>query len=403
MKIILFTTILLFSLPSYASQLVPHYSNLKDISCALLVVISSYELKQNTLKGKITKTWGQCFQKSSEWRLWTPVVWDNPDESPIEVSFQEATRRRDFKAGEEIILIQGHAWETFEPTPEMQRKLEYIFNREAYLKEAIKRNDSDELAGLLSDPTSTEYVLSEMTKQKKMSLALALKTQSLCQKVYSTEFYQNYLASITPKERLEFFEALTKDKTYKKLPQAPYRLKDMLVYYMPGLEPQGWKILMENFDSKILDENTEKIYFLRNISKENVDKTWLLKKWIEVANGKADEDVISMFMGDEWGKLSRAEKKSLFQDIVPFLKKNSAGYVFDSLTREDFFFSDPKYAQAISFYWENDKFFEGDSSDSYFFTEKIMKASDTNPALKPLYQKLKALCLKHKKNYPFLK
>ncbi len=124
MKFFLFTALLLLSLPSYASQLGPHHNNLKDISCAILVAVSSFDLKQNLLKGKITKTWGKCMNQMTEWRLWTPVVWTDPNESPIEVSFAEASRRRDFKNGEEIILIQGHAWETFENTPAMVKKLE---------------------------------------------------------------------------------------------------------------------------------------------------------------------------------------------------------------------------------------------------------------------------------------
>ncbi|MES2526641.1 MAG: hypothetical protein V4598_06115 [Bdellovibrionota bacterium] len=401
MKFFLFTALLLFSLPSFASQLVPHHNNLKDISCAILVAVSSFELKQNLLKGTIKKTWGNCMDKMTEWRLWTPVVWTDPDVSPIEVSFREASRRRDFKKGEEIILIQGHGWETFENTPEMRRKLEFIFHKEASLQEAIKRNDQDELAKLLSDETSSEMLLNELTKNKTMTLALAVKTQYLSQKAFSTYFYERYLKSITPPERLAFFKTLTSDKNYKKLDQAPYRLKDMLIYYMTDQENEGWKILMENFDSSVIGENIEKVYFLRNKT-EGFDKNWVLKKWIEVCKGPADENVVSFFIGEEWDELSANKKEALFNDMITFFKRDPNNYIFSTLT-DNFpsFENDPRFAEAMEFYWSQKKFYDDDTSDSYFFTERVLKAAKKNLTFRPVLVKLNELSKKYKKKYPF--
>lgn len=401
MKIFLFSAILLFSLPSHASQIVPHYTSLNDISCAILVAITSYDLKQNLLQGKVTKTWGKCLEQVTEWQLWKPVEWREPGVSPIEVSYREATRRREFKKGEEIILIRGNGWETFDVIPRMLQRLEFIFHKEAFLKEAILKNNQEELAALLSDPTSSKTILQELTKNKKLSLPLALKAQYLSQKIYSSDFYKSYLPSVSPAERLVFFTSLVQDRNYRKLPQAAYRLKEMLIYDLTDQEESAWRILMDHFDSSVKDENTEKVYFLRNKSTGH-DKEWVLKKWIEVMQGPSDENVVSLFIGDVWKGLSISEKEGIFPDMVSFLRKNPGNYLFNTLTTDfESFLRDPRYAEALEFFWSAEKFFDDDTSDSYFFTELILKAAKTNKAFRPVLRKLNVLSKKHKKKYPF--
>ncbi len=244
-------------------------------------------------------------------------------------------------------------------------------------------------------------LLNELTKTKSMTLKLALKAQYLSQKVFSTYFYERYLKSITPPERLAFFQALASDKNYKKLDQAPYRLKDMLVYHMADQEDGGWKILMESFDSSVKDENIEKVYFLRNKS-EKFEKSWVLKKWIEVCKGPADENVVSLFISEIWDELSEKDKVAHFNDMVSFLKKDPNNYTFHALT--DYFpalDTDPRFAEAMEFYWSQKKFYDEDTSDSYFFTEKILKAAKKNLTFRPVLAKLDGLSKKYKKKYPF--
>lgn len=412
MKSLILFTLLLIPLTSHASQLVPHYLPLNSVSCAILVSITSYTIKENILKGSVKKTWGVCMDKATQWTLWRPVEWRDPGVSPIEVSYQEASRRRDFKAGEEIILIQGHGWETFEVTPEMMDKLSYIFDRKTYLAKVMKDGDEKKLAELLSDAVTQEEVFKLLHDQKKLSPSLALRAHILSQKRYNRDFARMYLATLSSADKLKFIDAVSKSAEYKALDQGPYRLGDLLGE-MEGEKFPAWKIAVSNMSPDVEAENEFRQKFFFNEGKEYlktkaVDRKWFTTEWMKTIKGKRTSTYGDQLFG-LWDEFPVQEKKALYPEMVPMLFKNLDVkqsfydiYVFQLLTEEfEDFWSDPRYLELVDKVWTDKRFFNEERSDDYFLFEKILKQSQKNKAFLPALKRMNEAAKTMKKKYPF--
>jgi hypothetical protein len=397
--------LILFSVKAHASELVILSSSLDSISCALLVTVTSFNLKDHFLKGSIKKTWGKCKEEKDGWSLWRAVEWSDPDVSPIEERTEGTTLRRDFKVGEDIILIYP-GWETLEGSAENFNKLEFIFNSKQVLAKLLKDNNQEEMANLLSLENSSQKTLHFLIKEKKMTINLALKASILAQKKRSGVFIENFLKVLNTEKDLQFFEVLTKSDEYKNLNMAPSSLVSLIQYSIQA--PQklaAWKILVTHFSNQRLEENECRVTFFNSyklnefLKNVPLDRNWYLVEWLKTISGTGDTLSIDSY----WDlNFTTNDKKFLTDHLIELVKNYETGLKFyDKIMNVPFFDEHPRYLESLSVVWSDHRFYLNEPSKSYFLIEKTLKIAQNNPKFIVPLSLMNVVALASGQKFPF--
>ncbi len=370
------------------------HPSLASISSAYLLSVDNFDSENNILIGRVKKTWGSCglaIEEKNSFKLWQPVTWDDPNLSPVEIMYFGADPSRDFKYGEQIILVEGvSGFETFLPTSPFMQKLEIIFNKKM-IGEMVDTLSADELTDWIEDLDLGPFFSDLITKKGKFPHALLVKKEVDSKKPSLSDAFIIVIKKLTAPERVKIFSLLVENSNLSfaddlsriqsflsiDLAESEVDCNLLLLKYLSSTDTLHTGMIAHLMSSTFTVENLKLRPGLISIARD---------LWREIILQTDNYDILARFktywsLLSEMGKKSFAPAMSLAMVTVgPFYNTE----LYEFLRAEMKSSHDPYYFELLRPVWSDVRFYKDETSRFVYLEEDLIELAKNHSFFLPL-------------------
>jgi hypothetical protein len=378
------------------TSLTIEHPSLASISCAYLISVELFDAEENKIIGRVKKTWGNGRLKIEEknaFSLWRPVVWDAGDIAPVEVMYAGADPSRDFKFGEQAILIEGvNGFETFLPTPHFIHKLEIIFNKKL-IKEMVDTQSMEEISDWIDDPDLGPFFSDLLLKKGHTTHDDLIKKEIEMIQPFFSEAFLSVVKKLSGSEKLLVFKLLLEKSDLAQVENLS-RLENFFTIDLNESELDCRLLFLKKLNSKnplhfgAFATLMSSAFDVENLKKRPGLISVARDLWKELIMQTDREDVMAQFK-IYWSTLSVTGRKN----FAPLLSKamiiEGRFYNFDFyeyLRSEMRSCHDPYYFELLKPIWSDARFYKDENNRSVVLSEDLMELAKDHSFFIPLSQ-----------------